>query len=74
MLWLVLLLFLMSISGLPTLCMRILYWVRLKTHFGLHSTLMTLSSLEIRICWCLMPLLQVGACNGVIALDIRKLK
>ena len=37
----------------------------LKTHFGLHNPLMTLSSLEIRNSWCLMHVLQVGACGGV---------
>ena len=37
----------------------------LKTHFGLHNPLMTLSSLEIRNTWCLIPVLQIGACGGV---------
>ena len=41
------------------------YGVPLKTHFGLHNPLMTLSSLEIGNSWCLMPVLQVGACGGV---------
>ena len=45
----------------------------LKTHFGLHNPLMTLSSLEIRNSWCLMPVLQVGACDGVTELDISKI-
>ena len=31
----------------------------LKTHFGLHNTLMTLSSLKIRNCGALLHLLQV---------------
>ena len=42
----------------------------LKTHFGLHISLLTLSSLEIRNSWFLMPILHVGACSGVTELDI----
>ena len=42
----------------------VLLYTALKTHFGLHNPLMTRSSLEIRNCLCLMPVLQVGACNG----------
>ena len=45
----------------------------LKTHFGLHNPLMTPSSLEIRNSWCLMPVLQVGACGGVTEIDISKI-
>ena len=36
----------------------------LKTHFGLHNTLMTLSSLEIRNFGALRISYRYGACNG----------
>ena len=34
---------------------------------------MTLSSIEIRNFWCLMPVLQVGACGGETELDISNI-
>ena len=45
----------------------------LKTHFGLHNTLMTLSSLEIRNFGALRISYRYGACNGVIKLTINKI-
>ena len=45
----------------------------LKTHFGLHNTLMTLSSLEIRNFGALRISYRYGACNGVIKLAINKI-
>ena len=45
----------------------------LKTHFGLHNTLMTLSSLEIRNFGALHISYRYGACNGVIKLAINKI-
>ena len=45
----------------------------LKTHFGLHNTLMTLSSLEIRNFGALCISYRQGASNGVIKLAINKI-
>ena len=44
----------------------------LKTHFGLHNTLMTLSSLEIRNCGALRISYRYGACNGVIKISYQQ--
>ena len=50
-----------------------LIYSTLKTHFGLHNTLMTLSSLEIRNFGALHISYRYGACNGVIRLAINKI-
>ena len=55
-------------------CQSVCLSTLLKTHFGLHNTLMTLSSLEIRTFGVLRISYRYGACNGVIKLAIKKKK
>ena len=44
----------------------------LKTHFGLHNTLITQSGLKIRNFGALRISYRYGACNGVIKIAINK--